>query len=247
MLFYISPSKTMKHRLLTSNPPGPFITSKSKSDKIKRILLKYSVSELQAFYKVGEKVAVQADILNRSKQTGAAIHLFEGLVYKYLDYASLNELQKIFLDEKLLIASALYGVVSPLQYISPYRLDLDNPLLLEDQTLTAYWKKSVTDALLKHPAAYIVDLASEEYSQLIDLELLKKKKTRIKIDFKEMRQGKLKAVSTFAKMARGSFIRATAIQGINTPEALQSLSVMGYAYDARYSDETHFVYTKEII
>lgn len=237
----------MKLRMLDSNPPGPFITPKSKSDKIKRLLLKYSVSELQIFYKVGEKVAAQANTLNRSMQTGAAIHLFEGLVFKYLNYATLSEVQKTFLDENLLIASALYGVVAPLQYISPYRLDLDNPLLLENQTLTAYWKKSVTEVLIKHPASYIVDLASEEYSQLIDFERLKKQKTLIKIDFKEMRQGKLKAVSTFAKMARGSFIRAAAIQGANTPKALQSLSVMGYAYDARYSDETHFVYTNEII
>lgn len=244
MLFYISPSKTMKLGALGSNPPGPFITPKSKSDKIKRLLLKYSVSELLTFYKVGEKIATQAHTLNQSKQTGAAIHLFEGLVFKYLDYATLSEVQKTFLDENLLIASALYGVVSPLQYIFPYRLDLDNHLLLEDQTLTTYWKKSVTEALIKHPASYIVDLASEEYSQLIDLELLMKKKVIIKIDFKEMKQGKLKAVSTFAKMARGSFIRAAAIQGANTPKALQSLSVMGYAYDNRYSDETHFVYTK---
>lgn len=244
MLFYMSPSKTMTLESLGTLELGPYVTPKTKSQKIKRLLLGYSVSELQSFYKVSKKVAEQAYDLHRITQTGASIDLFEGLVFKYLDYASLEEMAKTYLNDKLFIGSALYGVVSPLQQIAPYRLDLDNPLFIEGESLTQHWKKSVTSALIKHPSEWIIDLASEEYSRLIDLSHLSKQKSLIKIAFRDIQQGKLRTISTRAKMARGLFIRAAAIHGAHTPDALKSITVMDYAYDKAHSDATHFVYTK---
>lgn len=261
MLFYISPSKTMKLTHMTAESEGPFLLAKQPSIALRAQLLKLSVDELRAFYKVSDKVAQTAYELLRVKETGAAIDLFEGLVFKNLSYNTLDESDKSYLESKLIIGSALYGLVSSRQQIRPYRLDLDNPITLEGQSLPQYWKKRVTTAMLKQPSKWIIDLASEEYSQLLDLEKLKEgnshrhnKKSNenihqhqsykqiIKIEFKERRDGKLVNVATFSKMARGQFLRQAAVMKIEAPEDLKTIQVMGFAYDEAQSTESVYCY-----
>ncbi len=256
MLFYISPSKTMKLTQMTAEAEGPFVLAKQPAATLRTQLSKLSVDELKAFYKVSDKVAQTAYELLRVKETGAAIDLFEGLVFKNLSYAALNESEKLYLASHLIIGSALYGLVTPKQQIRPYRLDLDNPITLEEQSLAQYWKKRVTAAMVKHPCKWIIDLASEEYSQLLDLEMLnegnshskikqKPHKQVIKIEFKERREGKLVNVATFSKMARGQFLRQAAVMKAASPEDLKDILVMGFAYDASRSTESVFCFVSE--
>jgi len=261
MLFYISPSKTMKLTHMTAEAEGPFLLAKQPAATLRTQLSKLSIDELKAFYKVSDKVAQTAYELLRVKETGAAIDLFEGLVFKNLSYNMLDESDKSYLESHLIIGSALYGLVSPRQQIRPYRLDLDNPITLEEQSLPQYWKKRVTMAMLKQPSKWIIDLASEEYSQLLDLEKLNKGSSHrhnkkgneslhqnqsykqvIKIEFKERREGKLVNVATFSKMARGQFLRQAAVMKVASPEDLKTIHVMGFAYDASQSTESIFCY-----
>lgn len=226
----------MNLKALKDQPSDATLISKKRSETIRRMLKKMSVMEMKTYYNVSEKVARNAYEMLHTHQTGCAIELFEGLVFKNLDYATLGSNEKAYVNDHVYIASALYGVVTPLHHIMPYRLDLDSSLKVEDQTLLQYWRKSVTGALMKHPTDVIVDLASEEYSQMVDWDTIKKHKTVMKIDFKEERNGKLTSVSTYSKMARGQFIRQAALSNAQSVEDIEAINVMGYAFTKRQGD-----------
>ena len=220
----------MNLKALKDLPLDPTLIAQSHSDTIRRKLQKLSVMEMKTFYKVSEKVAQNTYEMLHTQKTGSAIDLFEGLVFKNLNYDTLDTGGKSYVDNHVIIASALYGLVTPLQHIMPYRLDLDNPLIIDHQPLSTYWRKSITNTLIKHRSEIIVDLASEEYSQLVDWETLKKKKTVLKIEFKELRDGKWTSVSTYSKMARGQLMRQAAFTNAQNIEDIHNISVMGYAY-----------------
>ena len=245
MIYYISPSKTMKVNHLEALPQGPFFLTKKPSEILRAQLLSYSAKDLEILYKVSDKVAQNAYELIRSQESGRAVDLFEGLVFKNLDYKSLEARQMAYIDETLFIGSALYGVVSANQRLRPYRLDLENPVTFEGQPLTQFWSKKVTDALIKHDSDTIIDLASEEYSDLLDLTRLRKRKKVVRIEFRAFKNGKLINGATHAKMARGKFIRQAAIEAISTVNALKDIKVMGYQFDDAYSDEHHFFFIKQ--
>ena len=89
----------------------------------------------------------------------------------------------------------------------PYRLDLADPVQIEGESLPQYWTKKVADYFVKHDSAVIVNLASEEYSTLLESRKLNDKKTVIKIEFRTVNNGKLINGATHSKMARGQFLR----------------------------------------
>lgn len=244
MIFFLSPSKTMKLNHLENQPMDSPFVSKSASKKLRSMMRTYSPEALKELYGVSEKVAEQAYNLWRVDETDHAIRLFEGLVFKNLDYLSLSLTDKAFIDERVFIGSALYGIIHANQRILPYRLDLTDPVQFEGESLPQYWTKKVADYFVKHDSAVIVNLASEEYGALLESRKLNDKKTVIKIEFRTLNNGKLINGATHSKMARGQFLRKAAIDDISDIEGLKSVSVMGYFFDESYSDETHFFYVK---
>ena len=244
LTYYMSPSKTMKLEALEALPEGPFLISSQHAGQLRKQLMSYDVEALKHFYAVSDKISQNAFDLLRIKQTGKSIELFEGLVYKNLDYRSLEEHLRGYIDEHVKIGSALYGIVHAHQRLKPYRLDLDNPIQMHGQTLTQFWSKKVTDVLLKDEAEFIIDLSSEEYRDVLDLNRLRRKKQVIRIEFRESIDGKLKNGATYAKMARGQFIRQAAIKHVMFIDELKTITVMGYAFDATYSDERCYYFIK---
>lgn len=244
LIYYMSPSKTMKNEALEALPEGPFLISSKYSHLLRKQLIQHDREALMTFYDVSEKVATHAFDLLRIKETGKSIDLFEGLVYKNLDYRSLEEHQRGYIDEFVKIGSAMYGIVHANQHLKPYRLDLDNPIHMNGQTLTQFWSKKVTDVLLKDEAEFIINVSSEEYSALLDLSRLRRKKHVIRIEFREFKDGKLKNGATYAKMARGQFIRQMAINNVMNTEELKAITVLGYRFNEIYSNEHHYFFIK---
>ena len=53
-----------------------------------------------------------------------AISMFSGEVYRSFDYATLTPKQLALANDRILILSGLYGVLRPLDLVSPYRLEM---------------------------------------------------------------------------------------------------------------------------
>lgn len=244
MIFLLSPSKTMNIKAVEDIKTSQMLVSSRTTIHLRRTLQKLTPSELKMLYKVSEKVIESAQNLNAEKYAARSIDLFEGLVFKNLDYKTLQPIEKQYINDHLLIFSALYGIVSPSQVIIPYRLDLNNCIDGKIENLTSTWQKKITDFLMKQDANWIVNLASEEYSKLVDVNRLKKKKNYINIDFLEYRDNHLMKVATYAKMARGKFMREVSKQNVSTLETLKEIKVMDYIFSSQHSSDENFVYIR---
>ena len=82
------------------------------------------------------------------------------------------------MNNGLRILSGLYGVLKPLDLIQPYRLEMGTNFAVgNDKNLYDFWRKKVTDSLNSElsETELFIDLASEEYSSVVDKSSLKAK------------------------------------------------------------------------
>ena len=95
----------------------------------------------------------------RSASCAPAIEVYTGVLYEALDAASLTAAQRSRLHEDVAIASALWGLIRPLDLIPAYRLSGDTRLPGIGSLATA-WKAPMTRALAGEP---VIDLRSGTY------------------------------------------------------------------------------------
>ena len=100
-----------------------------------------------------------------------------------------------------------------------------------------FWKNKITnklnDELLKDE--FFINLASNEYSSVIDKKTLNT--TMISPSFKDMKNGKLKIISFYAKKARGMMVRYILDNEINNLEDLKGFDYGGYIYSSEESEK----------
>jgi cytoplasmic iron level regulating protein YaaA (DUF328/UPF0246 family) len=87
-----------------------------------------------------------------------------------------------------------------------------------------------------------VNLASTEYSKVIDFKLLKNKV--ITPQFKEFKNGEFKVVMMYAKHARGAMARYIVQNNLKEIEELKLYTVDGYTYDEKQSTESEWVFVR---
>ena len=109
------------------------------------------------------------DHLINAKQ---ALFAFNGDVYRSLDAASLQQGQIQFAQKHLMMLSGLYGLLRPLDLIQPYRLEMAAKFGIDNLSLYDFWQPLITAKLnavmAKHNQKIIVNLASHEYSKVVD-------------------------------------------------------------------------------
>ena len=163
---------------------------------------------------------------------------------KSLDYSELKSYLKCsdtiaqttydqikYIQGHLYILSGFYGLLKPLDAITPYRLEMQTkcPFSLYD-----FWK----DDLAKQIDEPILNLASEEYAKII-----RKYKPLIDVRFVE-ENGKEKGV--YAKMARGAMVRYLAENKIENIKDITQFSDLGYTFDASQSTEKLYIFQKKL-
>ena len=149
-----------------------------------------------------------------------------------------------YVQEHLRILSGLYGLLRPLDGVTPYRLEMQaKPVGFRCKTLYEFWGSQLADALAGETDC-VVDLASKEYSKCI-LSRLPVSVRRVQVTFAQEVGGKLKEKATFAKMARGAMVRHAAEQNCRTPEELRSFCRFGFAYSPEYSSTDHLVFIQD--
>lgn len=107
----------------------------------------------------GEEIARNRAL--RSAPCAAAIDVYSGVLYEALDAGTLTAAQRERLGASTAIASALWGLVRPLDAIPAYRLSGD-ARLPGLGAVSAAWNAPVTRALAAEPGP-ILDLRSAAY------------------------------------------------------------------------------------
>ena len=182
-----------------------------------------------------------------SDNSRPAMLAFDGDVYEGLDARSLNTRQLDWAQKHLRILSGLYGVLRPLDLMQPYRLEMGTRLTTKrGKDLYAFWGDEITQAInasLKAAnAAALVNLASEEYFKSV--KPAKLDHPVITPVFEEWKGGGYKIVSFFAKRARGLMTRYAIEHKLTNPEQLKEFDSEGYAFDAKVSNETRWIFRR---
>lgn len=177
-----------------------------------------------------------------------AVLAFNGDVYLGLEAETLSNDDLGFAQDHLRILSGLYGILKPLDLIQPYRLEMGRELSNErGSDLYAWWGDKIARTVNRslktqnHPA--VVNLASNEYFSAARADKIKA--PIITPVFRDIKDGKARTLSFFAKKARGSMARAIIEDRIDNPESLKALKVDDYTYREEMSSAEKWVFARK--
>ena len=208
-------------------------------------LAHYSASELESFYKVSAEKAeeeyahIQALKDHRAKHY-PALKLFDGLMYRHIKRDELTDAEQAYLEDHVLITSALYGVVPALSPMAPHRLDFLMKLKVAGKTLKSHWKSAYDEALRGEEV--IFSLLSSEFETVFSKEIREKMVT---FKFMEDNAGQLKIHSTISKKARGAFLTALIEGQVQKVEQARKLRFAGFDYRPDLSSALELVFVKQ--
>tara|TARA_B100001093_G_scaffold68792_3_gene59016 strand:- start:1000 stop:1761 length:762 start_codon:yes stop_codon:yes gene_type:complete len=238
MKMIISPAKSLdfKNELPTSEFSMPNFIADSKL--INDSLRDKSVKDLKNLMNISDNLASLNWQRNNEFSTPFNVNnsrpclfTFNGDVYSGIDAKSLSKKQISDAQNSLRILSGLYGLLKPLDLIQAYRLEMGTKLKVNhSKNLYDFWMKKITDKLNNELTKneLFVNLASKEYSSVIDANSLKT--DMISPIFKDFKNGKLKIISFYAKKARGMMVRYILDNQINDFESLKGFNYGGYSY-----------------
>lgn len=238
MFLYLAPTKTM-----VSSPTAAYqeLLLPDQSTLVLSALQKaLKEKDIASFYRCSVAMAKKIEHLWQTFENTPpqpAWMAFDGLVFKYLDAPTMSDEGKNHARRYLRIASGLYGLLRPDDGIRPYRLDWNDPLRINGQTLSSYWGPYVAQHLTSMP---IINLASKEYADPLKPHLSNQ---WIDIVFYERQtDGTLKNKATLAKMARGELTRLICEHELTSPEDITTLSPLKFHYQADISTPQKLVF-----
>jgi hypothetical protein len=181
------------------------------------------------------------------KNSKQAVLAFNGDVYDGLEAKSLKPKDLEWAQDHVCILSGLYGVLRPLDWMQPYRLEMGTALTNpRGKNLYQFWGASIAKhlnaQLAKDKTPVVVNLASQEYFKAVDQKVLKARV--IECVFEEYKGGKYKVISFFAKRARGLLARYAIQKHIQNPEKLKDFNLEGYVYADSESDVNRWVFRR---
>ncbi|MEK9803840.1 MAG: peroxide stress protein YaaA [Curvibacter sp.] len=256
MLFLLSPAKSLDYDTPLGDLPHTQPLFTKQSAELIQLLRGYTPPQIAELMDLSDTLAG----LNvaryqawrpkfTAKNSRQAVLAFNGDVYDGLDARTLKPEDLAWAQEHVCILSGLYGVLRPLDWMQPYRLEmgtaLQNP---KGQNLYKFWGTQIADYLNerlqadKTPA--VVNLASQEYFKAVDTKTLKARV--IECVFEDWKGGQYKVISFFAKRARGLMARYAIGKRLTTPRQLEKFNLDGYAYDAAASQADRLVFRRKV-
>ena len=206
-----------------------------------------SHEELKTLWKCNDKIAEQnferlAHMDLYSRLTPAVLS-YEGIAFQYMAPAVFETGQYDYVQEHLRILSAFYGVLKPMDGVTPYRLEMQAKAAIgEAKNLYDLWGSRLYEAV-RDDSGIIINLASKEYSKCIE-KYLTASDRYITITFVEMAKGKLVTKGTYAKMARGEMVRFMAENQIEDPMEIQVFDRLGYVFRKDLSSDVEYVFER---
>ena len=184
-----------------------------------------------------------------SANSKQAILAFNGDVYEGLDAASLSEGDLDWAQEHVGLLSGLYGVLRPLDWMQPYRLEMGTKLANpRGKDLYAWWGDRLAEhlngVLAKQGGDLIVNLASQEYFKSVKRKALRARV--VECVFEDWKAGKWKVISFHAKRARGLMARHAILKKAKSTKDLLTFNAEGYAYDAAASEADRLVFRRRL-
>jgi cytoplasmic iron level regulating protein YaaA (DUF328/UPF0246 family) len=183
--------------------------------------------------------------LRNAKQ---ALFTFQGDAYEAIEADSYSEIQLQYAQNHLNILSGLYGLLRPLDLMQPYRLEMAAKLEVKGcKNLYQLWQNEVTELLnsrcKQDHDQTVVNLASTEYSRVIDKKQLKAE--MVEVVFQQEHNGRVKTIPIHSKRARGLMIHFAISNRIEKLADLKSFDLDGYGLDHPGSTNQKWIFVKK--
>lgn len=246
MKIIISPAKKMRTDTDTMAPQGLPLFAED-AERLRDWLRGQTAAELKALWNCSEKIAVQnmrrlQDMDLRQNLTPAILS-YDGIQYQYMAPAVFEEVQLAYVQEHLRILSGFYGVLRPMDGVTPYRLEMQAKADVDGcRDLYGYWGDRIYRTV-RDGSRVILNLASQEYARCVEAHLRPGDRF-VTCVFAEREGGRLIQKGVYVKMARGGMVRFLAERGITEPEDCREFDCGGYRYSAEASDENHYVFVR---
>lgn len=256
MIFLLSPAKKL---LCDGIADGFPITAPSHLDEAEYLIGKLRKKSAR---QLGKMMHISADLagLNHERyqkwtrdiddhNSRQAALMFNGEVYAGLNASSWKKRDVAYAQEHLRILSGLYGLLRPMDSISPYRLEMGSSFAVTPakKNLYTYWGDSISENLSaeleQQNSSVIVNLASQEYSKAARLP--KTGARVITASFKDLHKGEYKALMVYAKKARGLMADFAVRNRVSEPESLKSFDSQGYYFNEKLSVDDDWVFTRD--
>lgn len=185
------------------------------------------------------------EIEQTEKVSKPSMFVFNGEVYTGLEASSFNDKDLNFADKHLRILSGMYGLLKPLDFIQPYRLEMGTKLPVgKSKNLYEFWGNDISDGINDSATNEdtIINLASNEYFKAAKQKTLKSR--IITPVFKDFKNGQLKTIMVYAKKSRGQMANFIVKNQIMDPEEIKAFNKEGYEYNENLSSENEWVFTR---
>ena len=206
-----------------------------------------SHEDLKKLWKCNDKIAEQnfrrLEHMNLRNQLTPAVLSYEGIAYQYMAPAVFENSHLEYIQENLRILSAFYGVLKPMDGVTPYRLEMQAKASIDgSKDLYEFWGEKLYHAV-RDDSGVIINLASKEYSKCIE-KYLTPEDHYITITFCERSGDKLVTKGTYAKMARGEMVRFMAENSVRDPAGIQQFDRLGYVFRKELSSDREYVFER---
>lgn len=254
MLIVLSPSKDLDYKREYPQIQHSLPEFAEQTQILVELMQKKSVAQLKKLMDISEKLAMDNQKRYRDFEFGSlpssgrpALFAFSGDVYRGLDAYSLDENGIRYCNRHVRILSGLYGMLKPLDIIQPYRLEMGTDLRIgKSRNLYHFWKNilgnKIREEMERSDFKFLLNLASQEYFEAIDLAALKF--PVVNIHFREMRNGKLSFLSFFAKKARGLMTRYAADVNCEDISQIKDFNLERYTFDQKLSSKTDWYFIR---
>ena len=255
MLFLLSPAKSLDYA-----PPAPevphtlpqFVPQSKALIEVLRQKSPQQIAELMDLSDTLSALNVARYQAWRPKFTEKnakqAVLAFNGDVYEGLDAKTLSLQELEWAQKHVGILSGVYGVLRPLDWMQPYRLEMGTTLATDQgPNLYKFWGAQIAEwlnaQLAKDKTPVIVNLASQEYFKSVDRKVLKARV--IECVFEDFKGSQYKIISFNAKRARGLMARFAIQNKISHPDGLLGFDAESYAYAPAVSEPERLVFRRQ--
>ncbi len=199
----------------------------------------YSAAELTEIFIISKPIAKElsrkfANFFDPDDNRSPAIYSYDGVVYKHFKSKDgFTQDQQDYLQSHLRISSLLYGLLRPMDGIKPYRMEGFVRLSTSDEKVEKFWRPIQTQTLIddvKKSGGTLLYLASKQEQSAFNWKEVKKQVRVIDFEFLQNKNGKLRQVVIYTKMARGEMIAFMIKNKPTDPEELKFFEWGGYRY-----------------
>jgi hypothetical protein len=205
MIVLLSPAKKMR---VLSGIKGTRPLFEHETLSIAQLIRRKSIGELSERMHISDRLAEQVhQVYNEfPRNPTPAPFAYAGTPFSRIAPEALSHGQLEFAQKHMYIISGLFGPLRPLE--------------LESYTsLYTFWKPKIIEVLEKLPDEQFINLASSEYSKVVDFTRLGKV---ISVTFKTDGPNGPRTIGMHAKWARGDMVSQILREGIDDSEELSS-------------------------